>query len=494
MKNSSIVSCLAILLLLLGCRAQQSRLTFQFKNLTDKEVKIYLPIDDKVFWSAEQTIQVVPDSIYTIPVKVKKGAYVEVSNGRNRINLFIQPGNTLSVTYDHTDKKSPCLITGNNAEGQALYHKIRNRHNIYQYARIKDFTKAPCDTVADKMWQNFQQLISDELKPFEKLYQEKKIDKPFWQYVKTDVTYFYALALVTVIKKHFYQSQDQQKPMYPGYGELWAKVYETYPLTKESLISPYIGGDGLFGYAESYAIQYRFYQDYKNEVPWDKTTGKEIIYDYYQQAFNDPEMLEYLLADCLVALNLNNKEFDRKISNLLVRYRQQFKNNPFSPFLEHYVTEMEDFHRKIAADFSDHIRFVDSFDKIGTYAELLERFKGKNVFVDFWFSTCGPCKEQFAYGKELKAFLKANGIEMLYISIDPESRDENWKNHIKYFDLEGHHIRTSKTLHKDIETYGVYSYPRYMLVNKEGEIVLPDALEPQKGEKLFRQIREALNK
>ena len=53
----------------------------------------------------------------------------------------------------------------------------------------------------------------------------------------------------------------------------------------------------------------------------------------------------------------------------------------------------------------------------------LAALKGKVVYVDFWASWCGPCKQSFPFMNELQAKYRAQGFEVLAINLDAK-RDE----------------------------------------------------------------------
>lgn len=161
----------------------------------------------------------------------------------------------------------------------------------------------------------------------------------------------------------------------------------------------------------------------------------------------------------------------------------------FAPFQR----SLEIFQQKIQGDFSPEVKFVEGYEDIASLDELIGRFQGRPIFIDFWFSTCGPCREEFAYAEALYEFLKSRQIQLIYVSIDEENMDKNWKNSIKYFDLKGWQVRTSKALYEDLsKKYGIHSFPTYMLVDALGRIVLPNAKRPSEKEALYRQISEAL--
>jgi cytochrome c biogenesis protein CcmG, thiol:disulfide interchange protein DsbE len=53
----------------------------------------------------------------------------------------------------------------------------------------------------------------------------------------------------------------------------------------------------------------------------------------------------------------------------------------------------------------------------------LAALKGKVVYLDFWASWCGPCKQSFPFMNELQARYRAEGLEILAVNLDARRED-----------------------------------------------------------------------
>lgn len=118
---------------------------------------------------------------------------------------------------------------------------------------------------------------------------------------------------------------------------------------------------------------------------------------------------------------------------------------------------------------------VDS--ELTTLDGLIQRNRGKLIYVDFWASWCGPCITQFPSAEKLKMEYKGKDILFLYLSIDSDS--VKWRKASEKFELENSYWiqnRFSSTLTDDLK---VTSIPRYILFGGSGKIIHANAPRPE---------------
>ena len=107
----------------------------------------------------------------------------------------------------------------------------------------------------------------------------------------------------------------------------------------------------------------------------------------------------------------------------------------------------------------------------------LSDFKGKLVYVDVWATWCRPCLAEIPALKALHDKLKGKNIEFVSISIDEDK--EAWHKAVKERELKGVQLIADKAFESQfIQDYGISQIPTFLIIDKDGKIVNPNAPRP----------------
>ncbi|MBO9683841.1 MAG: TlpA family protein disulfide reductase, partial [Flavisolibacter sp.] len=155
----------------------------------------------------------------------------------------------------------------------------------------------------------------------------------------------------------------------------------------------------------------------------------------------------------------------------------------YSNYIQKYYSNITSFKRGMAAP--EFTLENDKGEKLN-----LATFRGKVVYLDFWYATCGPCHALFSTIAPVKKHF-ANRPEVVFfnVSIDPRT---TWLDALKKYTIAGYHAYTEgkKGDHPIISAYKVGGYPTTCLIDRNGKIFL--ATPSTQPAELIQQIEQAL--
>ena len=98
----------------------------------------------------------------------------------------------------------------------------------------------------------------------------------------------------------------------------------------------------------------------------------------------------------------------------------------------------------------------------------LEQYRGKYVYLDFWASWCGPCRQSFPWMNEMQAKYGARGLQIVGVNVDANSADARQflaSTPARFaigFDPQGATPRS----------YGIKGMPSSVLIGPDGKVLL----------------------
>jgi len=121
----------------------------------------------------------------------------------------------------------------------------------------------------------------------------------------------------------------------------------------------------------------------------------------------------------------------------------------------------------------------------------LDDLKGKYVYIDVWATWCGPCKVEIPHLKEIDDEFKGKDIAFVSLSIDKPEHKEKWLKMIEDEKLQGIQIIAENAFNSEFVTaYNIKAIPRFILLDKEGNIV--DANAPRPSEPRLKDLLNSL--
>ncbi len=101
-------------------------------------------------------------------------------------------------------------------------------------------------------------------------------------------------------------------------------------------------------------------------------------------------------------------------------------------------------------------------------AVKLAKLQGKVVYVDFWASWCGPCRQSFPWMNEMQAKYGARGLQVVGVNVDANNADARQflaSTPARFtigFDPQGATPRS----------YGIKGMPSSVLIGPDGKVLL----------------------
>jgi thiol-disulfide isomerase/thioredoxin len=115
----------------------------------------------------------------------------------------------------------------------------------------------------------------------------------------------------------------------------------------------------------------------------------------------------------------------------------------------------------------------------------IRSFKGKVVLLDFWATWCASCIDDMPYLQRVYEQYRSNGLEIISLSIDPESQWDKVKKILERERPSWPQVLLGSS--EPMRRYGGRALPYTLLIDKNGALITNDGLSAKELDELLRQ-------
>lgn len=195
--------------------------------------------------------------------------------------------------------------------------------------------------------------------------------------------------------------------------------------------------------------------------------------------------------------NLYNRKDLKPLTFLMDAFEKNYPASDYLSVLKRYSNEL---HTKLASNLqNESIEIYDGYDTVKSIYDVIVSMKGKVVYLDIWGTWCGPCQEELRYVQKLKERYQNQDIAFVYLDLDDEKKDKEWRDFIRVNELEGIHLRMNndqiqsvwqELLPDDKKLHGLY--PTYFIFDRQGNLSKEKAKRPSDQDVLYKQLDKYL--
>jgi thiol-disulfide isomerase/thioredoxin len=405
--------------------------------------------------------------------------------------IVAEPGNTYSITFNATKDSDSLYFTGYNEEGLNQYHKLPNPILLNELQGTVSFMR---DSVATSIRDKIESQKEKEIAIFKELFDKGKISEDFFKLVQTDRNCYYSTVTAMIVENKYSTSSRNTNLIFTKkQRELYKYTDEMKELWQESFIQSVLLQEDMTKspWWWSYSQRLTCFKVYMNNdispsglvELGKKDLSHTFLLDKGAKKYLPAGIIESYFANDIFRSCYLFREFqDYELITLYDQFVLEFPNSKYTRYLTPWIDQYKNYQKTVSETrISEKIKFIDNYPDINNLKDCLSDFKDKKVYVDVWATWCAPCRMEFAKAEKLREILSSKNIEILYISIDEDRYEKNWRDLIKYFNLEGNHIRANRELCEDLKKIqnsenGLYVPWHIMFDEKRNQITIPSEI------------------
>ena len=418
------------------------KLTFPFDNV--KEIKLSKIVKGEKQEVATYKLKADKRYGFTIPTKENEEGFYVLTSPYHMIPLYVKNNQVFNIDIHgktYTQSNIP------NKENEILYNWLRSNDTLAYYRQF-----SASDAPTYKKFFPFYKEYVPKMKEF-----HNQVNTPNEKF--NSLMHAYIDLSIEEEARHFLNTPRKEHP--------------NAQQVKES------------GILEAYADGHNFKTTKALELPNGMSTLEmnrlnDLMYN--QDPISDRSkglkvMTNGIENDTLKALFILKNIRNFKSSNQLNDYIKPYKEA--IALDEEVKKEIDAYLAKISVFEAGTPGYEFVFNDVNDKKVSFSSLKGKVVYIDVWAMWCAPCKAEIPALKKLEKDFHGKDVQFVSISMDKPKELEKWKKFVAEKELGGIQLFADNAFDSDIaKSYKINAIPRFLLFDKEGNIVDANATRP----------------
>ncbi len=407
---------------------------------TGKKAKLVLYNDPILFDEVTTDFELAGSLEFAADLALAKASIGHLVYGDSKVEVFLEPGDELQVTFKGTD-----FINTLHYSGAGSDHNNYLKDKQLKFKELDDRARKMVETADPIEYKTYMEKSRQIKLNFWKESKKKyKFSKTFERYSKADIDYWYAYQLLNYPWEHPLYF-DQKTPM--------DVPTEYYDFISEI---PSQSEDALPGMNYTYFLDQ--FIDYMSTIPANEGLSNiEIAKNYI-----NGDALDYYTAKQYSIACKRGKA--KQVGNDIKSFIETCPNQTYNNVLRLVYNEAKGL---MVGDNAPNFTLTDIEGK----EVKLSDYKGKVVYLDFWASWCSPCVHHMRNSKTWKERFKHSDVVFLYVSLDKDKKV--WENFVKSNGFKGTHVSVpgGNVYQSQIaRLYKVKRMPAIFLIDREGKV------------------------
>jgi peroxiredoxin len=389
---------------------------------------------------------------FRVQFKIPHSTLIRVEHGINKIELYLEPGDSIHIYFDNWDFDKNLKFTGEVRPVQQNMYLRGLKKEMQSYLSDNNAMRFFRD-LNEMAYQEHAEMVRKKQIQFLKEYQKKTVFSPSFQnYALSEIEYSWAASLLN----------------YPAYNQFFNNLES--PIFLDEKYYKFLKTINYNELLDLNSLAFRNFLDafinYQLEHIENPTN---VLHRYFYKnrintikSYLSGGTLDYMLAKTFISAYQRGQLYD------LARDVEVFL---MSDALASYKDVIDEFY-KLASTLrpgQDAPNFkLEALD--GKMISLTD-LRGKVLYIDFWTTWCGPCKTEMNHSKLIKENFSETEVVFVYISLDDEIDKDIWKEYIQQNEIKGLHLIASGGFKSQVaKDYNVTGVPTFYLINKDGKI------------------------